>query len=49
LSGVFSYDLDYFEPGGPDVSPATGFLRIEPQRVLLLRRYGFDGREEWRA
>ncbi len=48
-SGVFSYDLDDYEPGGPDESPDTGFLRITPHRALLLRRYGFDGRDEWRA
>lgn len=47
-SGVFTYDLDDFEPGGPDDSPHTGFLKITPHRVLLLRRYGFGGRDEWR-
>ena len=47
-SDVFSYDLGDFEPGGPDGSPETGFLRIAPRRALVLRRYGFDGRDEWR-
>jgi general stress protein 26 len=47
-SGVFGYDLDDFAPGGPEDSPETGFLRITPYRVVLLRRYGFGGRDDWR-
>ena len=45
-SGVFTSDLDDFEPGGAEGSPGTGFLRIAPRRTLFLRRYGLDGREE---
>ncbi len=47
-TGVFSYDLDDFEPGGPGDSPDTCFVEIRPQRALLLRSYGLGGRVEWR-
>jgi nitroimidazol reductase NimA-like FMN-containing flavoprotein (pyridoxamine 5'-phosphate oxidase superfamily) len=46
---VIPYDMDEWDPGGPDGSPDTAFLEIVPRRALLLRRYGLDGREEWRA
>lgn len=42
------YDLSEFEPGGPE-SDGHVFLRVRPQRATLLVRYGFDGRETWRA
>ncbi len=45
---AFSYDLDEFDPAGPE-SPDTVLLRIQPRRALFLARYGMDGREEWRA
>jgi nitroimidazol reductase NimA-like FMN-containing flavoprotein (pyridoxamine 5'-phosphate oxidase superfamily) len=48
-NGVFSYDLSLFSPGGPDRSPTTCFIEIVPQRAVLLRRFGMDGREEWHA
>lgn len=48
-NGVFDYDLDAFAPGGPDGSPGTGFLAIQPTRALLLRGYGAGGVERWRA
>jgi general stress protein 26 len=48
-SGVFTYDLDEFESGGPDKSPNTGFLRITPRRAVFMRGYGLDGREQWQA
>lgn len=47
--GVIPYDLDDWDPGGPDDSPDTGFIEMVPSRALLLRRYGLDGRDEWRA
>ncbi len=46
-TGVMSYDLDEFSPGGPDDSPDTVFLQIEVARALVLRNFGFDGRDEW--
>ncbi len=46
--GVFSYDLNEFDPGGPDNAPESCFLELEPTRAVLLRRYGLDGREAWR-
>lgn len=47
--GVLPFDLDEWDEGGPEGSPDTVFIEIEPSRALLLRRYGLDGREEWRA
>lgn len=47
--GVLSYDLDDWDTGGPEDSPDTVFVEIEPTRALLLHRYGLDGRDEWRA
>jgi nitroimidazol reductase NimA-like FMN-containing flavoprotein (pyridoxamine 5'-phosphate oxidase superfamily) len=48
-NGVFSYNLNLFSPGGPDASPSTCFIEIVPQRAVLLRRFGMDGRDEWRV
>jgi nitroimidazol reductase NimA-like FMN-containing flavoprotein (pyridoxamine 5'-phosphate oxidase superfamily) len=48
-TGVLSYDLDRFSPGGPDGSPDTAFLEITVERALLLHRYGLDGRDEYRG
>ena len=47
--GVFDYDLNAFAPGGPDDSPGTGFMAIEPNRALILRRYGMGGTDRWTA
>lgn len=46
---VVPYDLGDWDPGGPEDSPDTAFIEIVPWRALLLRRYGLDGRDEWRA
>lgn len=46
-TGVLSFDLDLFSPGGPDGSPDTCFLEITVDRAVFLRKYGMDGREEW--
>lgn len=48
LWGAMGYDLDPFEPGGPE-SDGHVFIDITPTRALVLRRYGLDGREVWRA
>ncbi len=48
-SGVMSYDVNEFAPGGPDGSLDTCFLEIRPVRAVVLRRFGLGGREEWRA
>ena len=45
--GVFDYDLEVFSPGGPDGSPGTVFLAVEPERALWLRGYGIGGRDTW--
>lgn len=47
--GVFDYDLNLFAPGGPENSPDTAFLAIEPQRALVIHRYGMGGMQRWRA
>jgi general stress protein 26 len=47
--GVFDYDLDLFAPGGPEGSPETGFLAVEPTRAVFMELYGIKGRSEWRA
>lgn len=46
---VFDYDLNAFSPGGPDNSPTTAFMAIQPTRALILRRYGMAGAERWNA
>ena len=48
-TGVFSYDLNLFSPGGPDESPTTCFIEITPERAVLLRNFGMAGRDEWTA
>ncbi|MEO1061542.1 MAG: pyridoxamine 5'-phosphate oxidase family protein [Actinomycetota bacterium] len=45
---TMGYDLDPFEPGGPE-SDGHVFVVIEPTSALVLRRYGLDGQERWRA
>lgn len=47
--GVFDYELDLFAGGGPDSSPGTGFMRIVPERALVLHQYGMGGAQRWRA
>ena len=42
--GVFSYDLQTFSTGGPENSPNTIFLGINPVRALVLRSFGMQGR-----
>lgn len=41
------YDLTPFEPGGPTADSHV-FLRIVPDRAVILRNYGIAGREQWR-
>jgi general stress protein 26 len=48
-TGVFDYDLNLFSSGGPDGSPDTAFISIQPQRALYLKAYGLGGREVWSA
>lgn len=45
--GVFDYDLSAFIPGGPENSPGTGFIAIEPERAVMLKAYGMGGRATW--
>lgn len=47
-TGVFDYDLSAFSPGGPDDSPNTGFLAVEPDRALSIKAYGMGGRATWK-
>jgi len=48
-NGVFDYDLSGFSPGGPDNSPDTVFISIEPTRAMYLKSYGMAGIERWTA
>ncbi len=48
LWDTMGYDLDPFEPGGPE-SDGHVFVSVTPTKALVLRRYGLDGRETWRA
>ena len=47
--GVFDYDLSAFASGGPDDSPETAFLAVEPTRALAVHQYGMGGMKRWRA
>ena len=47
-TGVFTYDLDDFIPGGPE-SPDACFVAVTPDRALALKQYGTAGRDTWRA
>lgn len=42
------YDLDAFEPGGPDADTHV-FLALTPSKAVVLRKYGVEGRETWSA
>ena len=46
--GVFDYDLNAFAPGGPEGSPDTGFISVQPQRALYLIAYGMGGAMRWK-
>ena len=48
-NGVFDYDLGAFSPGGPDNSPDTVFISIEPTRAMCLKSYGMAGIDRWTA
>ena len=47
--GVFDYNLSDFAPGGPDNSPETVFVAVEPQRAVFIKQYGMAGIERWSA
>ncbi|MEM8747360.1 MAG: pyridoxamine 5'-phosphate oxidase family protein [Actinomycetota bacterium] len=40
------YDLAAFEPGGPEADSHV-FISVEPERALVLRKYGIEGRDSW--
>ncbi|MEM9037891.1 MAG: pyridoxamine 5'-phosphate oxidase family protein [Actinomycetota bacterium] len=42
------YDLMPFEPGGPEADTHV-FIQVTPDRALLLRKYGIEGRDTWSA
>lgn len=48
-NGVFDYDLNAFSPSGPDNSPETVFISIEPTRAMYMKSYGIAGIERWAA
>jgi general stress protein 26 len=47
--GVFDYNLSDFAPGGPDDSPGTVFVAIEPRRAVAIKQYGMGGIDHWSA
>ena len=47
-TGVFDYDLNVFAPGGPENSPDTAFVAIEPSRAMYMEMYGMKGTHRWR-
>jgi nitroimidazol reductase NimA-like FMN-containing flavoprotein (pyridoxamine 5'-phosphate oxidase superfamily) len=47
--GVFDYDLTAINGGGPDEAAHACLIAITPSRALLLRKFGVEGREVWRA
>jgi general stress protein 26 len=46
-NGVFDYDLNLFSPGGPDNSPDTAFVAVQPSRAVYLLAYGMGGTMRW--
>jgi hypothetical protein len=48
-TGVFDYDLNACAPGGPDTSPGTGFMAVEPTRAMVMKAYGMGGVNRWSA
>ena len=47
-TGVFDYDLNLFAPDGPS-SPDSAFIGVEPTRAVVIRAYGMNGIDRWRA
>ena len=45
--GVFDYNLSDFAPGGPDGSPDTVFVAVEPERAVVIKQYGMAGIDHW--
>ena len=48
-NGVFDYDLNLFAPGGPDASPDTAFIAVQPGRAMYMKAYGMGGVTRWTA
>lgn len=48
-NGVFDYDLSAFSPGGPDGSPDSVFISIQPTRAMYMKSYGMAAIERWTA
>ncbi len=46
---VFDYDLSAFSPGGPDNSPDAVFMKVTPERAIILHGYGMGGVDRWSA
>ncbi|MBD30009.1 MAG: hypothetical protein CL453_03445 [Acidimicrobiaceae bacterium] len=48
-SGVFDYDLNVFAPNGPENSPETGFISVNPTKAVILKEMGIGERLVWRS
>lgn len=46
-AGVFDYDLNLFAPGGPDASPDTIFMKVDADRIMVMKAYGMGGVRHW--
>ena len=47
--GVFDYNLGDFAPGGPDGSPESPFVSVDPSRAVMMLTYGTRGTKHWSA
>jgi nitroimidazol reductase NimA-like FMN-containing flavoprotein (pyridoxamine 5'-phosphate oxidase superfamily) len=48
LWNAMGYNLDAFEPGGPEADTHV-FIAVRPTKAVVLRQYGRMGRDTWRA
>ncbi len=46
---VFDYDLAMWAPEEAENCPDKGFIKITPEKIILLKFYGAAGRFEWFA
>jgi hypothetical protein len=41
--------LNLFAPGGPEASPETAFVAVQPSRAMYMKAYGMGGTTRWTA
>jgi nitroimidazol reductase NimA-like FMN-containing flavoprotein (pyridoxamine 5'-phosphate oxidase superfamily) len=47
LWGAMGYDLNAFEPGGPSADTHV-FIVLQPNKAVIMRKYGMEGSSTWR-